>query len=622
MASRHPESGAQLARESLLADVEAHAAAPHPTAPTRTDALPAASAQPAAGSAPAQPRLSRSFKGSIATLLILLLVAAALVVLDRKQTWIVARHMDAASSARMLSQRIDAGAQRALLGEREAFVRLQETRSEFEAVLGLLMNGSERAGVRVPAAGAQQQPALQEVAQHWKNIERNVAVILAARERLLAPPSTVASATPNGEIAGTAAADSASAVRQAARDVAVASDALLQATNRLEASFGGGPGESASRLILGAAVCAALALACLLFMGKVILDDAERRAVQSQEEAIVKSAAHERTQNAILRLLDEMGNLAQGDLTVRASVSEEVTGAIADAVNYAVDELRRVVVDIDRAAVEVASASSQAQAITGELLNAAQRQAQEIAETNVAVASVAQSIVQVSQRAADSARVADLSLGAAAQGAGAVKRAIQGMDSIREQIQDTAKRIKRLGESSQEIGEIVDLISDITEQTNVLALNAAIQATSAGPAGRGFSLVAEEVQRLAERSAQATRQISAIVKTIQADTQDATSAMERSTQGVVEQTGLADATSQALARIDEVSRRLAGLIGAISAATREQTDAADRIRANMMDIQRITELTTEGTRKTADATARLARLALELKQSVTGFRLS
>jgi len=203
-----------------------------------------------------------------------------------------------------------------------------------------------------------------------------------------------------------------------------------------------------------------------------------------------------------------------------------------------------------------------------------------------------------------------------------VQRAIEGMDNIREQIQETAKRIKRLAESSQEIGAIVDLIADITEQTNVLALNAAIQASSAGSAGRGFSLVAEEVQRLAERSAGATKQISAIVKTIQSDTQDAIAAMEQSTQNVVEHTRLADGAGQALVQIDEVSRRLATLIGEISAATNEQTQSAARIGKTMEEILRITELTTDGTRRTADSTARLATMAARLKQSVAGFKLS
>jgi twitching motility protein PilJ len=230
--------------------------------------------------------------------------------------------------------------------------------------------------------------------------------------------------------------------------------------------------------------------------------------------------------------------------------------------------------------------------------------------------------MQVSERAAESARVARTSLAAAAQGSDSVGRSVAGMESIREQMQDTAKRIKRLGESAQEIGEIVDLISDITQRTEVLAVNAAIQANAVGGAGRGFGPVAEEVQRLAARSAQAAQQINTVVKAIQADTQDATSAMERSTERVVEQTGLAYAAGAALARIEQVSRELARLIAAISLATREQRDAAERIHAAMRDILRVTELTTEGTRRSADRSAQLAGLARELEQSVAGFKVS
>ena len=245
-----------------------------------------------------------------------------------------------------------------------------------------------------------------------------------------------------------------------------------------------------------------------------------------------------------------MGDLADGDLTMRAQVTEDITGAIADSMNYTIDELRTLVTGVNNAAIQVTQKTAQAQSISAELLGAAERQSKEIEETTAQVLQVSRSISEVSTTAEEGARVAQRSLAAADKGRAAVQNSISGMNDIREQIQETSKRIKRLGESSQEIGEIVELISDITEQTNVLALNAAIQAASAGEAGRGFSVVAEEVQRLAERSGEATKQIGAIVKTIQADTQDAVAAMEKSTQGVVEGAKLSDAAGQALSEID------------------------------------------------------------------------
>ncbi len=235
---------------------------------------------------------------------------------------------------------------------------------------------------------------------------------------------------------------------------------------------------------------------------------------------------------------------------------------------------------------------------------------------------MAQSMIDVSKKAGDSSKVAESSLHAAGKGAQAVQNAIRGMNDIREQIQETSKRIKRLGESSQEIGEIVQLISDITEQTNVLALNAAIQAASAGEAGRGFTVVAEEVQRLAERSAEATKHISAIVTSIQRDTQDAVEAMERSTQGVVQGTKTADEADQALREIERVSGQLAELIGSISQATQQQAVSATKVATNMKVILGITQLTTDGTKQTAAAAARLTALADGLKSSVAGFKLA
>jgi twitching motility protein PilJ len=303
-------------------------------------------------------------------------------------------------------------------------------------------------------------------------------------------------------------------------------------------------------------------------------------------------------------------------------VTEEITGAIADSINYTIDELRRLVAGINDAAQQVTSATGEAQATATQLLQAAQKQAAEIQGTGQSVVQMARSMTDVSKSATDSARVAQSSLSAAEKGAQAVQNAIRGMNDIREQIQETSKRIKRLGESSQEIGEIVQLISDITEQTNVLALNAAIQAASAGEAGRGFTVVAEEVQRLAERSAEATKHIGAIVKSIQRDTQDAVEAMERSTRGVVEGTKTADEADRALREIEQVSNQLAELIGSISNATEQQAASATRVAAAMNEILGITQMTTDGTRRTAASAERLTALAEELKASVSGFKLA
>jgi len=330
----------------------------------------------------------------------------------------------------------------------------------------------------------------------------------------------------------------------------------------------------------------------------------------------------QQNQMAVLNLLDEMGDLADGDLTVRAEVKENITGAIADSINYTIDSLRDLVTEINRASEQVNTATGQAQATSVGLLSAAEKQSKQITETTDAVSNMTRSILQVSSNASQASQVAQRSLQAATQGSQAVQNTIAGMNGIREQIQETSKRIKRLGESSQEIGEIVELISDITEQTNILALNAAIQAASAGEAGRGFTVVAEEVQRLAERSSEATKQIGAIVKTIQTDTNSAVAAMEKSTEGVVEGARLSDAAGKALTEIETVTNNLARLIQSISTATEAQTEVASTVTKNMQQIQEITSQTTEGTKQTAESVGQLTSLAEELRDSVAGFKLA
>jgi twitching motility protein PilJ len=400
--------------------------------------------------------------------------------------------------------------------------------------------------------------------------------------------------------------------KQAARSINTEADPLLSATTKLADSYESSP---LHKWLLGAAiVCAVLALVALVLLGKVFLDDARVRALESEGE-------NKRNQEAILRLLNEMGNLADGDLTVQASVTEDVTGAIADSINFTIEELRTLVRGINSATDQVTKATQETQAISNRLYEASQRQNREIQQASASVLQMAQSINEVSQTANQSARVAQQSLAAAEKGGQVVQNQIAGMNEIRTQIQDTSKRIKRLGESSMEIGEIVELISDITEQTNVLALNAAIQAASAGEAGRGFTVVAEEVQRLAERSGEATKQIEAIVKTIQADTQDAVAAMEKSTVGVVEGTKLSDAAGQALTEIQKVSRDLADLISRISAQTQMQSTSVTDVTRGMQGILKITEETTEGTKQTNVSIGQLTKLAAELRSSVAGFKV-
>ena len=417
------------------------------------------------------------------------------------------------------------------------------------------------------------------------------------------------------------------AAREAQSGIIADSEPLRKGLEAVQGRLSRETGFSGLSLALLLLSALALALGGFGFLKLYVREQADRAttaegqrqtAEREQQEA---KRVNDANQAAILRLMNELQAVAEGDLTQQATVTEDITGAIADSVNYTVEELRTLVSQVQGTVGRVTDTTQQVEATSTELLAASSEQLREIRDTGESVLQMAGRINDVSGQAQETAAVARQSLEAAESGLRAVQNTIGGMNSIRDQIQETSKRIKRLGESSQEIGEITELISDITEQTNVLALNAAIQAASAGEAGRGFSVVAEEVQRLAERSGDATRQIAALVKTIQTDTQDAVGAMERSTQGVVEGTRLTDAAGSALGDIDRVTRQLSELIANISNQALSEAQSANVVAANIQHIFAVTEQTGEGTRSTAQMVRELSRTAEELKQSVARFKI-
>ncbi len=501
-----------------------------------------------------------------------------------------ARDVDYANQLAMLSQRIAKNASMLASADEidpeTAFV-LGKDATTFHDVLNGLAKGSDTLKLNAPRSD-DARATLADLGKRFAPYEAGVNAIQANMKNLVV-------------------------AKQAARNINSEAEPLLTDATQLADAYQSGGRPRAFSLGL-MALFALLALASLALIARAFLDDVRSRAQESEHE-------NKRNQEAILRLLNEMGNLADGDLTVQASVTEDVTGAIADSINFTIEELRTLVRGINSATDQVTKATQETQAISNRLYEASQNQNREIQQASASVLTMAQSINEVADSAAQSAKVAQVQLAAAEKGGNAVQDQIAGMNDIRTQIQETSKRIKRLGESSLEIGEIVELISDITEQTNVLALNAAIQAASAGEAGRGFTVVAEEVQRLAERSGEATKQIEAIVKTIQADTQDAVVAMERSTVGVVEGAKLSDAAGQALAEIQRVSRELAELIGQISAQTQTQSESVTDVTRGMQGILRISEETTEGTKQTNVSIGQLTKLAAELRSSVAGFKV-
>ena len=402
-------------------------------------------------------------------------------------------------------------------------------------------------------------------------------------------------------------------VRESANGIFTVSQTLLDKASELAAGFEDLADGRAINTLAGY-VLGVLALGSIILIGIVMVRETNRRLAETAEK-------NERNQAAILRLLDEIADLADGDLTVAATVTEDFTGAIADSINYSIDQLRDLVATINLTAVQVAGAAQETQATAMHLAEASEHQAQEIAGASAAINEMAVSIDQVSANASESSAVAERSVAIANKGNEVVHNTITGMDNIREQIQDTSKRIKRLGESSQEIGDIVSLINDIADQTNILALNAAIQASMAGDAGRGFAVVADEVQRLAERSSAATKQIEALVKTIQTDTNEAVISMEQTTSEVVRGARLAQDAGVALEEIEKVSKTLAALIQNISNAARQQASSAGHISNTMNVIQEITSQTSSGTTATAKSIGNLAKMASEMRKSVSDFTL-
>ncbi len=399
--------------------------------------------------------------------------------------------------------------------------------------------------------------------------------------------------------------------QRAAGDLAAAADKLSKSLEALSASEGGGKMGATPALI-------AIGIAILAFAGALFgwVSQAGMRRVASLE-----SERNRRNQDAILRLLDEMSSLADGDLTVQATVTDDITGAIADSINYAIEALRELVATINDTAMQLDAAARQTQAAAGHLAKASVAQSRQVAAATDAVGAMAASIEEVSGNAERSADVARHAVDVAHKGGAAVRRTIDGMNTIRENIQDTSKRIKRLGESSQEIGNIVELINDIAEQTNILALNASIQASMAGESGRGFAVVADEVQRLAERAGHATRQIEVLVRTIQSDTNEAVVSMERTTTDVVGGALLAENAGAALGEIEDVSNQIAQLVQNISASARQQAATSAHISRTMQVLREISQQTADNTSATSTAIGRLADMSAQLRKSAAGFRL-
>ena len=480
-------------------------------------------------------------------------------------------------------------------GANEADAALARDVAVFTRVMDGLRNGNDELGIS-PVRDANARAELEKAAVQWDKVKTNVDAVLDGAKYL-----TMA--------------------HYASAALANGSDKMLEDSRKLFESFSAFGSSNDTRLFPNFWYSVLAGITLLISLIGFVWGMMRSRSREQESRYQTQVEFNSRNQQAIMRLLDEISSLGEGDLTVNASVTEDMTGAIADAINYAVDELRHLVTTINDVSSKVAVSAQETQATAVQLAEAAGHQANEITSASDRIGEIASSIEQVSRNSTESAEVAQRSVLIATEGAGVVRQTIQGMDQIRDQIQETSKRIKRLGESSQEIGSIVELINDISEQTNILALNAAVQAASAGEAGRGFAVVADEVQRLAERTSGATRRIEGLVQTIQADTNEAVSSMEQTTSEVVSGARLAEDAGTALTEIERVSNALNTLIKNISIAAHQQSAAATDITQTMGVIRRITGQTSQGAGQTAESLGRLNQLAAELRRSVADFKL-
>ena len=337
----------------------------------------------------------------------------------------------------------------------------------------------------------------------------------------------------------------------------------------------------------------------------LIQSDDERQSVQSSIEG----------------LIGEMEQIASGNLGINAEVKEDITGSIAGTVNHMTEQLRSIVQRVQNASYMVTTSADEIADTSTQLSKENESQAEKIGQTSERVLEITDQFQTVAKQTEDSVQVAQKARETATRGYRAVSDTVEGMERIREQVQSTSKRIKRLGESSQEIGEIVQLISDIADRTSILALNASIQASMAGDAGQGFAVVAEEVERLAERSTDATKQISTLIKTIQTETSEAITDMEESTREVVEGSQLATQAGQTLAEINEVSQTLEELIQGVSGSATQQAAAAEQIAQTMNQISETTKASAQKSRESTEQVTSLATLAGQLGESVSQFTL-